>query len=211
MTAHTTTTFVSYVAHRAISGGLNGAFYGHLFPIAAIASMALCMLTMYGIAKYIEWSRLKTWAKVMTILTLVGCILSIALTVASFTIPGLWFADVHLWTLMQQVCLAGALYFSGTDIMALLATVYPAVFMQKLFVNLLAGKRWNYRGTNDKTGATYGIPKLGINVPRIASMYIRLGLAIASVTGYILRRRWLRRHPGKDLKVNKMRDRLIYK
>lgn len=71
----------------------------------------------------------------------------------------------------------------------LLLMVSPAVFLQKLGVNLAGGNKWNYQGTDVASGAYYSV--VGVKVPRLlaGNMYARLLLAIACTTILILKKK----------------------
>lgn len=181
----------SFILSRLFSGVMNGSFYGNIQWLGILGGIATIFFTILSIRRkrkdYRKYRRFKKtkWNKFENILfwtTFVLSILSIVLTLVSFASPMLFFADIHLWTYLTQGFQMFAMFLNNPKKWwRLLLLVTPAVFFQKLFINLLGGQPWYYQGTNIASGSHYTM--MGIKIPRLfnGNMYIRLAFTVVSL------------------------------
>ena len=188
--------YALFIVHRALSGAVNGAQYGGLPRLRAVLTDALAGVTVFVcfwalLEAFEVWGAVPRWRLVCWTLGILGSVTVVLLTdqahAQSTRFPG----DVHLFTYLQQAVLAATLVVLSNPWWALpfdlALAIYPAVFLQKIAVNLLGGNRWDYAGTDDATGQTWGVPSLGIRVPRIRSMRVRAWLAIGSILAFAIK------------------------
>lgn len=88
--------------------------------------------------------------------------------------------DIHLWEGLVTGGFFVWMAISGHNILMLLCSVYPALILHKGFINLGSGLKFLASATDDETGKTYGIPILGIKIPRSSTKFrlIVAGLSI---------------------------------
>ena len=88
------------------------------------------------------------------------------------------FGDVHLFTYLGTAffCL---LVCYDISLLGLLG-VYPGLLLEKGMINLGSNLDFFDDRTDDPTGETFGVPSLGIKVPRIGTAY-RIPLAVLSL------------------------------
>jgi len=188
MTLNTDIEFSTFIANRALSGVVNGLFYAGALTGVGWALVGLVALTavvcIFPMVK--NWRKMKRWQRVLSIAGAVGSMLSVVFLGVSFFSPSWRVSDIHLWTLAHQTAMAGTNFFSRVPWWLLMLAVAPSVLLQKMFVNIIPGNRWNYRGTDISNGKHYTIPLLRIKVPRIANMYVQLGISLLSIGAYFL-------------------------
>jgi hypothetical protein len=89
--------------------------------------------------------------------------------------------DLHLKTTLESMFYTGLCLVSGFwPLVACVLAVYPGVVCQKIAINELSGLNTLDEQTDDPTGETYGVPSLGIKIPR-QSFTTRIILAIISL------------------------------
>jgi hypothetical protein len=174
--------FIIGILFRTISGVQNGAFYGRRYTLGWAASVILfCWAALSAYSFFPEGWTLKSTA------VFVLFVLSV------FSLP-----VVH-WGLLKNYKLVhfGETALTGFYTLALivlnpgaaLLSVYPGTYLFKGFVNVLAGNKWHYNGTDDPSGNFYTlivpIVKWEIKVPR-TTQKLRLGLSILSLIAFII-------------------------
>lgn len=95
------------------------------------------------------------------------------------------YKDIHLWESLVTGGYIVFLTFTGYNILLLICSVYPALIIHKGLINLGSKLSFFAEATDDATGKTYGIPLLGIKVPR-SSTKIRLIAAGISIIAAIV-------------------------
>lgn len=198
-----------FIINRALSGIVNGLFYAGsrwLFPVMVI----FMGLTLFQLIIDANWHGLTKFQFWMSILGIAASLISIVLLGVSFKFPKFKFNDIHLWTWVNQTAISGTYFFQKyKNWKWLLLAIYPAVFLQKLFINLLSGLRWDYIGTDDVTGKTWGMKIFGrkVKIPRLfrGNMYLRLGLALLSISVFIFLVK-----PKNKINSNHKIEKLVY-
>ena len=96
-----------------------------------------------------------------------------------------WTKDIHL----QETALAFfplvAYAVCGNSILLAILMVYPALILHTGLINIGGGAKFLDMATDDATGKTWGLPSLGIKIPR-SSLMMRLTLAAFSIVGTIV-------------------------
>lgn len=218
--------FFCVVAHRLFSGGRNGSYYRQsMFPeleqdrfrtkLLAALGTALALgcyfATLSPTPGYLPFDR--EWASIAGAASAIASItLSTRLGRFSEKTGVKVLDDLHLLTWAEQATLYGAaLAFGPTwqTALALALATWPAVFVQKVGINILTEQAWNFNGTDDPTGNTWGIPSLGLKIPRtsqgfraVASLLCLLGLCVLVLTscerGPNLKAEWPVKSPAED-------------
>ena len=108
-------------------------------------------------------------------------------------IPKSKFSDIHYWTWSSQTTITGTQTITTQDkwwknIWWQLLAVSPSAFLQKVFINIIPGNKWNYSGTDDVTGKTWSMKIFGkkIKVPRLGNMKVKLIIAVVCVGTFLL-------------------------
>lgn len=181
----------SFILSRMFSGIMNGGFYGNLQWLGVLGGIATIFFTILSIRRrkkeYRKYRRFKKskWNNIERVLfwaSFVLTLLSIVFVLVSFASPMLFFADIHLWTFLTQGFQMIAMFLNNPrKWWRLLLLVTPAVFLQKLFINILGGNPWYYQGTNIASGSHYTM--MGIKIPRLfnGNMYVRLVFTLVSI------------------------------
>lgn len=101
------------------------------------------------------------------------------------------YKDIHLWENLVTGGFFVWMMISGHNILMLCCSVYPALIFHKGAINLGSGLKFFANATDDATGKTYGIPILGIKVPRSGAKFrlIAAGLSLLAA-GVILLMKW---------------------
>lgn len=147
--------FLLKILHSAVSGWQNGAGYGKHWGLFSLFSLAEL------ITPYLTWKKMKTWQKVMCILSSIGTLM----TVASFIFPPAKLLDIHLWETVATSFYSLSQVSTWKEAAIILLATYPGLVLHKIGVNIGGGNKWNYNGTDNVTGATVKIA--GVNVPRL--------------------------------------------
>jgi hypothetical protein len=186
--------FIYFILHRFLSGVRNGMMYNNKVEsehpiIIALGMSAITLFIMRILLDQQGWYFIPDQLmKYGILLASCGCIASVflALNYKFRFLHYKYTTDIHLWTLLEQSLLGSAFIIAGLDslVCAVLA-VYPSVIAQKTMINLLNNQDWNYEGTDDPEGKYYGLPSLGLKIPRITHN-IRLTLAIISIIASVI-------------------------
>lgn len=184
------------IARYLFSGIRNGEIYAHKYPKAAASTLVvlLCLYcTGYKCIVSEGWStpdwQYRSVLHVFITTTQIGCVALSA--IASLLVlvtrsKNKYIADLHLKTTLESIFFSGLCAVSGlVPLLACLFAVYPGVILQKIAINLLSGLPWNAEKTDDETGRTYGIPSLGIKIPRL-NFQKRIILATISIVAAII-------------------------
>lgn len=185
--------FFCFLMHRFLSGWRNGLIYREgerardVVTGIALAMPLMPLIAVWGAAylhpwpfgeKYALWIVAGGW--------LFGTLATIVAVLPHWGVNNRFVADLHLWTLAEQTAFSGLLCAVGPfGLIAAVCGVYPAVVVQKITINLISGLPWNYHGTDNPTGETFGVPALGIQVPRMG-FNIRIVLAVVSLAAVSL-------------------------
>lgn len=186
-------TFIILVAHRAASGAQNGLGYAKS-RMRNVATINLAAMAMLGAILALV-SPLPAWQKGLAIMAFAGSMIGVGMVDKAFaarkegrTLPK-WKADIHLWeNAITGGFLIGVVLYGANILMAVLA-VYPGLILHKGFVNLGSRLTFFAGRTDDASGKTYGLPSLGIKVPRL-SVRARIALAILSIAAAVLAARF---------------------
>jgi hypothetical protein len=181
--------YLCFMLHRFVSGLRNGLLYRegeHAKDTLIGMSIGMPLLVLVSVLQIPHLSR---WAFLsdstallgITLAWLLGTLFTMAIVLPFVGVVNRYTKDVHLWTLLEQSAFAALLAISGPYGLAVaILAVYPAAVLQKGTINLVSSLPWNYHGTDDATGATYGLPSLGMSLPR-RSARMRLLLAAISI------------------------------
>lgn len=174
------TAFFLVVAHYFFSGIANGGGYAKRNVVQYI-----------GIAWQVAITGLALSFVPLSFVNISLCVLS----VSCFVLNKLKFdgnlrvGDIHLYTYLGSAffCL---LVCYDLSIFGLLG-VYAGLLLEKGMINLGSKLTFFDNRTDDASGDTFGIPSLGIKVPRLKSAY-RIPLAVLSLVaiGFISMRNW---------------------
>lgn len=102
-----------------------------------------------------------------------------------FSQPQKKWMDIHLW---ENFVTGGYMVFlviAGANILLLICSVYPALILHKGFINLGSKLKFFDEATDDPTGKTYGIPALGIKIPRLNTKWRLLLAGISLVLAVV--------------------------
>lgn len=185
--------YFSFIGVRALSGVVNGLFYiGSTFawPVLILLLLASVFIAARKLRK--TWKDMVGWKRVLGVIGVVCTGVSVFLVGASFTWPLLSFSEIHLWTLASQTALAATTFICSkefwTNLWWLLLAVSPSAFLQKMFINTLIGVGWDYKGTDDRSGRTWGMTLFGkrIKVPRLANMKVKLVIALICISVFLV-------------------------
>jgi preprotein translocase subunit YajC len=188
----TTLNYISFICDRALSGIANGLFYAGsawAWPILILLFVFTVFMTWRNLRK--NWGEMKRWKRVLAVLGVVASGVSVLMVGLSFRFPHSSFSEIHLWTWLGQTAIASTMFVSSKrfwkNLWWLALAVSPSVFLQKLFVNVFGGSKWNYAGTDDKTGKTWGFSLFGkrFKVPRVADWWVRLILSVVCIAAFI--------------------------
>lgn len=182
-------TFIILIIQRAASGAQNGFGYAKS-RMQYIATLNLAAMAGLG-ATIALVSPLPAWQKGLAIMAFAGSMIGAGMVDMAFaarkegrTLPK-WQADIHLWeNAITGGFFLGVVLYGANIIMAVLA-VYPGLILHKGFVNLGSKLAFFAGRTDDASGKTYGLPSLGIKVPRL-SVRVRIALAILSIAAAVL-------------------------
>lgn len=173
--------FLFAFAYRVISGAQIK--YGYQKSAEGMAATTCAMLFMGGLVLVTTLvnSELSIYIRCAAALFAFAAMVS-AIAVRDSFDPGdrLFPKDVHLYETITTGALVVAMCLAGHNIIMVAASVYPALILHKALINSAFGKPWTYHGTDDKTGKTFGIPLLGIKIPR-NSLGLRVALALGSI------------------------------
>lgn len=172
-------TFLLLFVQRVLSGTVNGAGYGQRGDLVLFfsamhlgATAACCVLLPDEPARWIML--LPTAALHLK-----------AAVFLNFRFPWKPANDIHLLETitvsvpMLLVCL------SGNSVCLAAASVYPALLLHKGFINWGGGTSFWNEATDDATGKTWGLPSLGIAIPRTGNRF-RVAMAAVSVFGAVI-------------------------
>lgn len=175
-----------FLLSRTSSGILNGGFYGNLQWLGILGGLATIIFSVLSVLrkkkKRFKKAKLNRLENTIYWISFSLMILAIILVMISFASPSLAFADVHLWTYLTQLFQGFCMFLNNPKHWwRLLLLIIPAVFLQKLCINLLGGNKWNYQGTDVQSGSHFTM--MGMKIPRFLSgnMYVRLILGLLSI------------------------------
>lgn len=95
------------------------------------------------------------------------------------------YKDIHLWENFVTGGFVIWMSLSGYNILLICCSVYPALILHKGLINMGSGLKFLDHATDDPTGKTYGIPLLGIKVPRMNTK-MRLIFACLSIVAAVV-------------------------
>jgi hypothetical protein len=181
--------FLRAVAYRlALAVGQLGGYRNS--PVLALAGYgASLFVSAPKRRKRARWTRWVSWALLAaSTLLLLHSFFPVALA------PIL--LDVHLWAYVSPALSTLTMLIdtwpkrSGLpwwQCAALALSVYPGGVLFKGLVNIGTGQPFltGHEVTDDPTGKTFGIPSMGLKIPRLSSGWVRLTLAMLSI-GLIL-------------------------
>ena len=180
------------IARYIFSGIRNGFIYSHNKQAALAANFATIACTLVAAYYCIVgagWS-IPTSHLIQNLIpvTQIGCVAlsAIASILVLVSSKNKYINDLHLKTTLESAFYSGLCAVSGfAPLAACVLAIYPGVLLQKIAINLLSGLPWNAEKTDDETGRTYGIPSLGIKIPRL-NFQKRIILATISIVAAII-------------------------
>lgn len=176
--------FTCLFIFRSVSGLQNGLGYARKEVLRSVTSLALG-LALIGFILYFT-KQPPTILKPVAILLALISVLGVMGVEINFNKGGRFLKrDTHFWELLATGGITLACFFAGFNLVNISASVYPALILHKGFINLGSKQKWFYEGTDDKTGDTYGIPSLGIKIPRMGTMF-RISVAVLSIMAMII-------------------------
>lgn len=184
--------FFKFVANRGLSGIVNGLFYaGSKFAwpilILLVANTGFHLISDLKV----NWCELGKFQRIMSVVGIVGTLLSLALVGCSFQFPKFKLSEIHFWTFASQTGLSGSMFFSKKKplktIWWQLLAISPSGFLQKLFINVCSGAKPFFSGTDDATGKSWGMTLFGkrIKVPRLGNMKVKLCIAVFCIIAFL--------------------------
>lgn len=157
---------VLFVASRATSGMMNGSFYGDNWLGLGLGLIFTLVFTFLSIRNGL-YKDFKPWIRFLFTVSLVMSLISIIFVAISF-FSNFWIFDIHGWTWMSQAFQSLCMFIvEPKHWWRQVLLILPAVFFQKLFVNLFSGLKWNYNGTEYRSGKYWKM--WGIKIPRAFS------------------------------------------
>lgn len=183
--------FFLFITNRGLSGIVNGLFYaGKRLWLPAL--ILLTILTGYMLVSNLtsHWSEMSNLQRILSILGVIASLTSSVLVGYSFT-KGL---DIHLWTFMNQTSISSTYMITERrnqwwkNWWWLTLAVSPSAFLQKFFINKIPGSKWNYGGTDDASGKTWGMKLFGkrIKIPRLGNMKVKLIIALVCIGTFLV-------------------------
>lgn len=179
--------FTFLFVYRVLSGAQNAAGYARRKSLRQWMTGALLALAVAALAVTLFQSGPLAFRLASGILMLasVAGIVGVEGGFARWQfLPG----DIHLWESILTGAMVMAFPLAGWDVFGTLLSIYPALVLHKVLINLGGGNPWNYEGTDDATGETFTIPTLGISIPR-ATFGVRILIAIISIGSMIVAHR----------------------
>lgn len=175
--------YLLLIAQRASSGLQNAFGYrrnNNLLYGSTIASILISVLTYLSLLKYNITEHffinyiLSPSFLVVTIIGLIGVALSFTKSIKPM---------IHTYEVVATGGIVLSAFTMGVNIIDLIFTVYPGLVLHKGFINLASNRSFidKQEITNDATGKTYYLEVFNINIPRLNSGFLKLGLAIASI------------------------------
>lgn len=178
--------FFLFILQRLCSGIVNGLFYGGSIYAFPVGLLFVFLTTLYLVrSQRRKWKVMKRWKRIFSVLGIFASAISGLFVLRSFVRPNAITSDIHLWTWLNQTSVASTIFLHTNtfwgNLKGLLLAVSPSAFFQKVFINILGGNKWYYKGTDDITGRTWGFKKIKLKVPRLGNMYVKLGLTILCI------------------------------
>jgi hypothetical protein len=174
------------IARYLFSGLRNGFIYKGNPTAALLASIATLACT-FGAGYFciigMGWGIRQSTISVFIDVAQISCVAAsaIASVLVMVRSKNRFINDLHLKTTLESMFYTGLCLVSGFwPLVACMLAVYPGVVFQKIAINELSGLNTLDEQTDDPTGETYGIPSLGIKIPR-QSFTTRIILAIISL------------------------------
>ena len=174
------------IARYFASGLRNGFIYNNKPTAALLASIATLACTFaagYFCIIGMGWGFRSSPLTVFIDVAQIGCVAAAAIATVLCRVRSKneYINDFHLKTTLESMAYTGLCLVSGFwPLVACILAVYPGVVLQKIAINELSGLNTLDEQTDDPTGETYGIPALGIKIPR-QSFTTRIILAIISL------------------------------
>jgi hypothetical protein len=183
---------IYFILSRSTSGILNGGFYDNMKWLGILGAVSTVFFTILSIRRKNRIHKYKKkWMnkleKFLYWSAFFLALMSILMVLLSFLSPAIPFADIHFWTFLTQSFQMFAMFLNNPKTWwRILLLVAPAVFFQKLFINVLNNNPWNYQGTDVSSGKYYTM--MGIKMPRLFSgnMYFRLAVTVFSIIILVL-------------------------
>lgn len=165
--------FIYPFIQRIMSGAAS--YFGYSHKIVGMLLISILMCTYPLLTTHSSW---------FFVLFYIVNVITVGMKFISFDdgITG-WiskYKDIHFW---ENLVTGGYVLFltlTGYNILLLICSVYPALIIHKGLINLGSKLSFFAEATDDATGKTYGIPLLGIKIPR-SSTKIRLLIAGLSI------------------------------
>jgi len=169
--------FIIAFVHRVMSG--MHSFFGYSKKIEGLWAVGVSMMIYPWLVAKPHW---------LFVLYFLINILIVLMKTTSFDQEVMKFMrkyrDIHLWEELLTSGFVIWLTLAGYNIIMICCSVYPALILHKGLINLGNRLKFFDSRTDDPTGKTYGIPLLGIKVPRSGTKFrlIMAGLSIVTAT-----------------------------
>lgn len=191
------TTFLFLIGHRGLSGLQNHYGYKRRSCFVMYFITTICMLFTARVTQMWISPASVFYVPGNTDLTKFVAIAGAIVSVIGFfgvansfkRVTTLLPRDIHLWETIATGAFAVTAFAAGVDIIYLFLSVSPGMVLHKGLINVSTNRPFidAQEITDDKTGATYGIPTLDLVVKRfIRNGWYRLALAILATAFVIL-------------------------
>lgn len=172
-------TFLLLFFQRILSGAVNGSGYGKRGDLVFFFSAMHLGITAACCVLMPNW-----YMRAVMLLPLFAVHLKAAVFL-NFKFKWKTFNDIHLLeTVIVSVPIL-LVCLSGNSIFLAAMSVYPSLLLHKGLVNIGGGTTFWNEATDDATGNTWGLPSIGLKIPRTGNIF-RISMAVASVIGAAL-------------------------
>lgn len=186
--------FFKFIFNRSLSGIINGLFYAGLSTFGWIVIGLFLAYTAFILIHNANdnWIELNRLQRILTCLGIVSSLLTILFVGLSFNLPKWNLSEIHGWTFLNQTAISGTLFISSKkplkQLWWLILSVSPSAFLQKIFINLIPGLPWDYVGTDDRSGKTWGMKVFNrkIRIPRLGNMKVKLIIALLCIVSFFI-------------------------
>jgi hypothetical protein len=170
-------TFILHFLFRSLSGFHNGSWYGRRDVPAWIFGMA--QNSVLGLSFGLLVGNEAGWLLYVSILLCVVALAGIIILHLLMMVGA--YRHVHLLETVITGSFTVLLLLNG-NLAGVLLSLYPGLVLHKIGVNVMAGNKWNYWGTDDPDGKYFSIGRL--KIPR-TPQWVRYAMAGVSLISLI--------------------------
>lgn len=173
-------TFLANFIFRTLSGIQNG--FGYARKDVFMNTVSIIMFIVTILTSYLFYLYGEIWGIPLSLLAGLG-VLGVNQNFREKKLFGI--KDIHLWEIVITTGYNLAWIFAGFNLLAIFCSTYPALILHKGFINIGANLPFFDERTDDPTGNTFGIPFLGITIPRATTKF-RLIVAALSIVLFLI-------------------------